>query len=63
MLGFRGRDEHRKLKFGDVSVFTDNTGTQYLQYAERDCKTFDDMEKDDYRSRITRIFFPTESAL
>jgi hypothetical protein len=56
MFGFRGRDEHRKLKFGDVSVFTDSTGTQYLQYAERDSKTFDGTGKDDYRSTIPRIF-------
>ncbi|KAK3610218.1 hypothetical protein CHS0354_038859, partial [Potamilus streckersoni] len=41
MFGFSGLDEHRKLKFGDASVFTDSTGTQYLQYAERDSKTFD----------------------
>ena len=39
MFGLRGRDESRKMKWGDVKLLTDENGDDYLQFEERDTKT------------------------
>ena len=38
-FGLRGRDEHHKLRWGDVSIEEDIDGTRFLLYKERDTKT------------------------
>lgn len=37
-MGMRGQDEHRKLRFGDLSLKSSN-GSQYIEFNERDTKT------------------------
>jgi len=37
-MGMRGQVEHRKLRFGDLSVKTSN-GSKYIEFNERDTKT------------------------
>ena len=39
LFGLRGRDESRKMKWGDVKLLTDENGDDYLQFEERDTKT------------------------
>jgi hypothetical protein len=39
MMGLRGRDEHRSLRFGDVKIKRDPKGTEYLEMLERASKT------------------------
>ena len=31
-FGLRGRDEHHKLRWGDITVETDVDGNRYLQF-------------------------------
>jgi hypothetical protein len=38
-LGLRGRDEHHKLRWGDITLEKDVDGNGYLQLHERDTKT------------------------
>ena len=38
-LGLRGRDEHHKLRWGDITLEKDVDGNGYLQFHERDTKT------------------------
>jgi hypothetical protein len=38
-FGLRGVDEHRKLQWGDVTVGTDHTGQEFLEFNERETKT------------------------
>jgi len=33
-FGFRGRDEHRKLRWGDITICEEIDGTRYLDYNE-----------------------------
>lgn len=41
LFGHRGRDESRQLKWGDVQLKTDSSGTEYLEFNERLTKTRD----------------------
>ena len=41
LFGHRGRDESRQLKWGDVQLKTDSSGTSYLEFNERLTKTRD----------------------
>ncbi|XP_070569230.1 uncharacterized protein KIAA1958-like [Ptychodera flava] len=38
-FGLRGRDEHYKMKWGDVELKKNTEGREYLEYKERDTKT------------------------
>ncbi|XP_053403158.1 uncharacterized protein LOC128558273 [Mercenaria mercenaria] len=38
-FGLRGRDEHNKLRWGDVTILEEVDGARYMQYEERDTKT------------------------
>ena len=37
-LGMRGRDEHYKLRYGDLEVQCSSEGTKYVEFSERDTK-------------------------
>lgn len=56
LFGFRGRDEQRMLKYGDVVVKATGDGKEYLEFYERDSKTMDGSGRDDFRSTVPRIF-------
>ena len=55
-FGLRGRDEHRQMKFGDVSVKNMNDGTKYLELKERKSKTMDGSKVNDHRQTRPKIF-------
>ena len=55
-MGLRGRDEHRKMRFGDVKVLNDRDGKQYLELKERDAKTRDGQEDNDFRDTKQKLF-------
>ena len=38
-FGLRGSDEHRDMCWGDVKLFADESGHEYLEFAERQTKT------------------------
>ncbi|XP_069133285.1 uncharacterized protein [Argopecten irradians] len=38
LLGFRGCDENRQLKWGDIELKHDETGSEYLEFNERTTK-------------------------
>ena len=38
-MGMRGRDEHYKLKYGDLNIHTTDEGYKYVEFNERDTKT------------------------
>jgi hypothetical protein len=38
-FGLRGVDEHRKLEWGDITMGTDHTGQNFIQFNERETKT------------------------
>ena len=38
LFGLQGRDESRKMQWGDVKHLTDENGDDYLQFEERDTK-------------------------
>ena len=48
-FGLRGRQEHRQLKFGDISLKETSSGQKYLEFGERDSKTMDGSKTTDYR--------------
>ncbi|XP_033730156.1 uncharacterized protein KIAA1958-like [Pecten maximus] len=39
LLGFRGCDENRQLKWGDIELKRDENGSEYLEFNERTTKT------------------------
>ena len=41
LLGFRGRDESRKMLWGDIQLKADEDGGEYLEFNERTTKTRD----------------------
>lgn len=51
-FGLRGRDEHNKLRWTDISLQEDVNGNRFLQFQERDTKTRKTPEN-------TRPFDPT----
>ena len=51
----RGRDEHRKLRFGDITLTTDNCGKEYLVMKERDAKTRDGGDVNDNRDTKAKV--------
>ena len=61
-FGLRGRDEHRNLRFGDVTVNTTSDGKKYLEMRERNSKTMDGSKNNDYRKTRPRIFSTDGSA-
>ena len=56
VFGLRGRDSHRHLKYGDVTLRTTLKGHEYLEYAERESKTQDGTKPTDYRSMPARLY-------
>ena len=54
-MGMRGRDEHRKLRFGDITLTTDNCGKEYLVMKERDAKTRDGGDVNDNRDTKAKV--------
>ena len=61
-FGLRGRQEHRQLKFGDISLKETSSGQKYLEFGERDSKTMDGSKTTDYR-KVTPKIFSTEDEL
>ncbi|XP_056003612.1 uncharacterized protein KIAA1958-like [Ostrea edulis] len=57
-FALRGRNEQRKLKFGDVQEKKDGSENNYLEFHERSSKTMDGTGKKDYRMTTPRIFSP-----
>ena len=54
LFGFRGCDENRQLKWGDVTLKNDTEGTTYLEFNERSTKTRDGNSCD--RAYAPKIF-------
>ena len=55
-FGLRGRDEHRSMRFGDVSVKKTTAGKKFLELAERNSKTMDGTKRHDMRDTTPKIF-------
>ena len=55
-FGLRGRDEHRKMNFGDVIIEQTNEGQEYLLFLERNSKSMDGTRRDDYRPVRPKLF-------
>ena len=55
-MGFRGREQHRKLRFGDLRRGQNSQGIKYIEFLERDSKTMDGSGKNDFRSTVPRIY-------
>ena len=62
LMGLRGRDEHRKIQFGDITVNKNALGVDFLQFKERTSKTRDGSVKDDSRETVPKIFCSCASA-
>ena len=55
-MGFRGREQHRKLRFGDIVLGRNADWLRYLEFHERDSKTMDGSGKSDWRATVPRIY-------
>ena len=55
-MGFRGREQHRKLRFGDIVLGRSTDGLRYLEFHERDSKTMDGSGKNDWRATVPRMY-------
>ena len=55
-MGFRGREQHRKLRFGDIVLGRNADGLRYLEFHERDSKTMDGSGNSDWRATVPRIY-------
>ena len=55
LFGLRGRDDPRKIRYGDV-VLKSGDSTEYLELHERDSKTMDGSGRGDFRSTVPRLF-------
>ena len=55
-MGFRGRENHRRLQFGDICLKKDIKGVEFLEYHERESKMMDGKGRDDYRPTVPRIY-------
>ena len=58
VFGLRGRDGHRQLKYGDVTLRTTLKGREYLEYAERESKTRDRTKPNDYAAQTIQLVLP-----
>ena len=56
LMGLRGRDEHRCMKFGDISLHTDAEGLEYISLLERGSKTRDGTLPSDLRPTTQKIY-------
>ena len=56
LFGLRGRDESRKMKWGDVKIITDENGEDYLQFEERDTKTRTGAQQSGSRAFAPKMF-------
>jgi hypothetical protein len=55
-FGIKGRQEHRDMSWGDISIETDADGQQYLEYTKRDTNT-----KLEERLFTTRLYATPET--
>ena len=55
-MGFRGREQHHKLRFSDIQLGNNSDGLRYIEYHERDSKTMDGTGKADWRPTVPRIY-------
>ena len=55
-MGFRGCEQHRKLRFGDIVLGRNADGLRYLEFHERDSKTMDGLGNSDWRATVPRIY-------
>ena len=56
LFGLRGRDESRKMKWGDIKLLADENGDDYLQFKERDTKTRTGENQNGSRAFAPKIF-------
>lgn len=56
LMGLRGRDEHRAMRFGDIQIKKDSTGQEYMTLIERNSKTRDGSVPNDSRETQQKIF-------
>ena len=56
LFGLRGRDESRKMKWGDIKLLADENGDDYLQFEERDTKTRTGENQNGSRAFAPKIF-------
>lgn len=56
LMGLRGRDEHRRMTFGDIQLKKNGLDVEYLEFQERASKTRDGATADDSRSTKPKIF-------
>jgi hypothetical protein len=55
-MGLRGRDEHRRVKFGDVVIKSDARDISYIELLDRGAKTRDGALNADTRATTQKIF-------
>jgi hypothetical protein len=56
IMGLRGRDEHRSMRFGDLCIKSNPDGCEFLEFTERASKTRDGGMYDDHRETIPKVF-------
>lgn len=61
LMGLRGRDEHRSIRFGDVQLKIQPDGSEYIELNERASKTRDGSVSYDSRATIQKIFCSCDS--
>jgi hypothetical protein len=61
MMGLRGRDEHRGIKFGDIHLKCDVNNKEFLELTERSSKTRDGTLVNDRRATVQKIFCTCDS--
>lgn len=61
IMGLRGRDEHRRVKFGDLTLSSDTNNQEYLELTDHGGKTRDGATRDDTRATSPKIFCTCQS--
>jgi hypothetical protein len=56
LMGLRGRDEHRSMRWGDLKIQKTGEGKEFLEFAERASKTRDGSSYDDHRQTTPKVF-------